>query len=176
MPFPIIIDITAEVLGDDNKLLVTKRVHNKLLRETRKRALLDHWKNRLPSHFLRSAFTKYPEYERRSVRYQRAKAKRFGTTAPNVKTGRTRREILQGIPRITSTARRSTMTLRASFKGGGRGKSFAKLNETIKIRDRIEEIEAINTSEQKEFAKFQITEYLRLVNRRGGKLRRLRKR
>ena len=118
MAFLIGFDVTADVLGDDGKLMVTKRVHAKLLRKVRKAVLLKHWRERMPGHFTRSAFGKYPEYKRREVKYERMKAKVYGTSRPNVKTGQTREVILKTAPKITATQKQATMRFRLPFKGG----------------------------------------------------------
>lgn len=168
--------ITADlIVTQDPDVLV--RDHARLMRALLHKEQLIHWKERMPKRFTNYVISALGG-RKRAKWYQIWKAKRYGTTMPNVKTGVTRTWVLRQTPRITATPKRSTMRIALPFSTSGRFKQGGTARQQSArdlARERVSEMEAITAGEIREIAGDLKTRYVKAVNTKGFP-RRLRKR
>lgn len=118
------------------------RIHNRAAKDALRAEAEKHHKERIPGHFTRSAAQKYG-HMRRTPRYMRMKARRWGSVTDLVKTGDTKDEMTQNaVIRVggkaadadgTSGELRVTIELRFPF-GRDAQKAVAKAIRTGKLR------------------------------------------
>lgn len=85
------VEISANFTTD----LVTKRTHNKILREVNREVGEFVAARILPGKFKRTAFRKYSSvFHTRSLKYRKRKRAKHGSASPNVATGKMKRHIL----------------------------------------------------------------------------------
>lgn len=101
------LDMSA-VIEDEN---LSERAVNKVVKVAGSLTMQEH-RGRLPGHFQFSAFAKYG-YKPRSRKYQISKEKKFGTTAPLVRTGALRAAILRNA-KVTATANKAELKSKGS--------------------------------------------------------------
>lgn len=184
MAFPITADVLADTL-DGNNLLVTKRTHNRILRDVNRAILFWHQRTNLPFHFKPEAFTRYSgTFVARDPNYVAHRTKsgkpRRGPKPqpPNVKSGRLRRRALRGTAvRVTATKDRATMRFRLPFFKSGRFRpaksgTFKQIAARQRVKQRIAEMEVINDEELRAMR----AEYKRMYLERANQNRRQRKR
>lgn len=100
-------DMTA-IVEDQN---LSERAVNQVVKVCGSLVMQEH-RGRLPSHFEVIAVNKYG-YKPRSKRYQIFKAKRYGTTAPLVRTGNLKAAILANA-KVTATANKAELKSKGS--------------------------------------------------------------
>ncbi len=96
------------IIEDQN---LSERAINQVTKVAGSLVMQEH-RGRLPGHFEVIAVNKYG-YRPRSKRYQIFKARRYGTTAPLVRTGGLRASILQNA-KITATANKAELKSKGS--------------------------------------------------------------
>lgn len=85
---------------------LSERAINQVVKVAGSLTMQEH-RGRIPGHFEFSAFAKYG-YKPRSRRYQLMKAKKYGTTAPMVRTGALRAAILRNA-KVTATGNKAEL-------------------------------------------------------------------
>lgn len=96
------LDMSA-IIEDEN---LSERAVNQVVKVCGSLVMQEH-RGRLPGHFEFGAFAKYG-YKKRTRKYQIQKARRFGTTAPLVRTGALRAAILRNA-KVTATANKAEL-------------------------------------------------------------------
>lgn len=96
--------IDMSVIIEDENL--SERAVNQVVKVAGSLVMQEH-RGRLPGHFEVSAVSKYG-YKPRSKRYQLMKAKKYGTTAPMVRTGALKAAILRNA-KVVATANKAEL-------------------------------------------------------------------
>lgn len=94
----------------------------------------------IPRHFTMGAYQRYPNYRRRNSQYTKQKKKKFGHTNPNERTGALKQIVL-----VTAVA--GVTATQYGFRVKAKGTPQHKLWKHTR-----EELEAISTSEPKEYS------------------------
>lgn len=162
---------------------IAQRHHNRFAKEAMRRVLITHHEKRIPVHFTKVAHQKYG-YQSRTLKYMKAKARKYHSTTDLIKTGNTRRQMTSaGGRKITiggaaeggKKALEGTLTLRFPFPGGTGRFRKEDTHQQVTIQQMNKEIKAITPEERHEIAKQLMKEYWSQVNQFRGKRRRRRK-
>lgn len=138
--------------------LVTKRNHNKIMNMLYRETMNRHKKTGLQARFRRGPKTRPGGefgFSKRSLKYQRRKAKIKGTLAPNVWSGKTRSNARNAIVRATSKG--GTINFRTGYR---------------LTYQRRQELEGISQPEQAKYTKTMKRRYYELANSRQFKRKR----
>lgn len=156
---------------------ISKRHHNRIVKDAARAMTERHHRENIPKHFQRSARRRYG-YAPRDPKYVRSKQKRFGTGGLDlVKRGRTRSWMKSAYKlRLGGNAEagtlKSTLILTFPFKGGSGRLRKVGTRGGIVIQQMIREMERFADDEPKQLAEWFHEEYMRGVEKfRGGRKR-----
>lgn len=141
--------------------MVTQRNHNKIMNTLYRETMTRHKQTGLQSRFRQGPKTRPGGefgFSKRSLRYQRRKAKVKGTLAPNVWSGKTRENARNA--KVRATAKGGTINFRTGYR--------------LTFQRRFE-LEGMSRLEQQKYAKTMKRRYIEMANSRQFKRKRKRR-
>lgn len=162
---------------------IAVRHHNRFVKESLREVLKEHHAKRIPGHFKTSAHQKYG-YQRRNLKYMKAKNKRHGSSRDLVKTGQSEMSMtnaananitIGGAAEGGKNAINAKLTLRFPWKGGaGRFRRETPTYQKVTIQQMIKEMQAMTDEERQQMAvKFNEAYWARAKNLQGKRQRKI---
>jgi len=168
--------------------LVTARTHNRIMRESLEETIFEYHHRVVVQNSFNQSVKQRPHFRKRSIRWNRAKAKLIGSVVPNVLTGLLKDWAFKTNSfRFTATKNQARMVSRAPsipstnirITGKGRNKRYSlkldgRTRTSLSLVQR-KEIETPTQPEIKEEAEFLKKSYLTLANKPSNRRKRTKK-
>jgi hypothetical protein len=161
---------------------IAKRHHNRFAKEAMKRVLTTHHEKRIPGHFTKAAHQKYG-YKTRTLKYMKAKARKYHSTTDLIKTGTSQRQMTSpsgrkitvgGAAEGGKKSLEGTLTMRFAWPGGsGRFRKENTIQE-VTAEQMKKEMQATTAEERQQMAKQFLHEYFAQVEQYRGSRKRVR--